>query len=66
MGQSFVKACEAGPIIVTRSGKPVAVLVGIEDENEISPPCACAHEYFATAQPDEVCWHATILPRYLA
>lgn len=32
---AFVKACEAGPIIVTRNGKPVAVLVGVEDENEI-------------------------------
>lgn len=32
---AFVKACESGPIIVTRNGKPVAVLVGVEDENEI-------------------------------
>ncbi|HET6883061.1 MAG TPA: type II toxin-antitoxin system Phd/YefM family antitoxin [Pirellulales bacterium] len=32
---AFVKACETGPIIVTRNGKPVAVLVGVEEENEI-------------------------------
>lgn len=32
---AYVKACESGPIVVTRDGKPVAVLVGIEDEDEI-------------------------------
>jgi len=25
----------AGPIVVTRNGKPVAVIVGVQDENEI-------------------------------
>ena len=33
--RDYVKACESGPIIVTRNGKPVAVLVGIEDEEEV-------------------------------
>ena len=32
---SFVKASEAGPIVVTRNGKPVAVIVGVKDEDEI-------------------------------
>ena len=32
---SFVKASEEGPVIVTRNGKPVAVLLAISDEDEI-------------------------------
>ena len=32
---SYVKESEEGPIIVTRNGKPVAVLLSIEDEEEI-------------------------------
>ncbi|MBM2803246.1 MAG: prevent-host-death family protein [Deltaproteobacteria bacterium] len=32
---SFVKASEEEPVIVTRHGKPVAVLLGISDEDEI-------------------------------
>lgn len=32
---SFLKASEAGPVIVTRNGKPVAVIVGVQDEDEI-------------------------------
>ena len=32
---AFLKESEAGPIIVTRNGKPVAVLVGVQDEEEI-------------------------------
>jgi prevent-host-death family protein len=32
---SFLKASEAGPIVVTRNGKPVAVIVGVQDEDEI-------------------------------
>lgn len=32
---AYVRASTAGPIVLTRSGKPVAVLVGIEDEEEI-------------------------------
>jgi prevent-host-death family protein len=32
---SYVKESEKGPIIVTRNGKPVAVLLSIEDEEEI-------------------------------
>lgn len=31
----FVKSSADGPIVVTRDGKPVAVLVGVEDEDEI-------------------------------
>jgi prevent-host-death family protein len=32
---TFVKAAEEGPIVVTKNGKPVAVLLGITDEDEI-------------------------------
>ncbi|MEX0704619.1 MAG: type II toxin-antitoxin system Phd/YefM family antitoxin [Planctomycetales bacterium] len=32
---TFLKASESGPVIVTRNGKPVAVIVGIQDEDEI-------------------------------
>ncbi len=31
----YLKASEEGPVIVTRNGKPVAVLLSIEDEDEI-------------------------------
>jgi prevent-host-death family protein len=31
----FLKASEGGPVVVTRNGKPVAVIVGIQDEDEI-------------------------------
>ncbi len=31
----FLKASEAGPVVVTRNGKPVAVILGIQDEDEI-------------------------------
>ena len=30
-----MKSSAEGPIVVTRDGKPVAVLVGVEDEEEI-------------------------------
>jgi prevent-host-death family protein len=32
---AFVKASAGGPVVVTRNGKPVAVLLGVEDEDEI-------------------------------
>jgi prevent-host-death family protein len=32
---SFLNASEAGPVVVTRNGKPVAVIVGVHDEDEI-------------------------------
>lgn len=32
---SFVKASESGPIVVTRKGRPVAVIVGVQDEDEV-------------------------------
>lgn len=32
---AFLKASEGGPIVVTRNGRPVAVLVGVQDEEEI-------------------------------
>lgn len=32
---AFLKASEAGPVVVTRNGRPVAVIVGIQDEDEI-------------------------------
>jgi len=32
---SFLKASDAGPVVVTRNGRPVAVIVGVHDEDEI-------------------------------
>jgi prevent-host-death family protein len=32
---SFLKASEEGPVVVTRNGKPVAVLLSLEDEEEL-------------------------------
>ena len=31
----FIKASEQGPVVVTKNGKPVAVLLSIKDEDEI-------------------------------
>jgi prevent-host-death family protein len=32
---NVLKASEAGPVVVTRKGKPVAVILGIHDEDEV-------------------------------
>jgi prevent-host-death family protein len=32
---AFVKASKAGPVLVTRNGRPVAVIIGVQDEDEI-------------------------------
>ncbi len=32
---SYVKASATGPVIVTRNGKAVAVLIGVEDDEEL-------------------------------
>lgn len=32
---AYVKASEEGPVVVTRNGKPVAVLLGMSDEEEL-------------------------------
>src|SRR6266576_492017 len=32
---SFLKASKTGPVVVTRNGRPVAVIVGVQDEDEI-------------------------------
>jgi prevent-host-death family protein len=32
---AFVKASAGGPVVVTKNGRPVAVLVGVQDEEEI-------------------------------
>lgn len=32
---AYLKSSASGSVVVTRNGKPVAVLVGVEDENEI-------------------------------
>jgi prevent-host-death family protein len=32
---SFLNESEAGPVVVTRNGKAVAVIVGVRDEDEI-------------------------------
>jgi prevent-host-death family protein len=31
----YLKASEAGPVVVTRNGKAVAVLVGVEDDDDV-------------------------------
>jgi prevent-host-death family protein len=32
---AFLKASEGGPVVVTRNGRPVAVIVAVQDEDEI-------------------------------
>lgn len=32
---SYIKETEEGPVVVTRNGKPVAVLLGVTDEEEL-------------------------------
>ena len=32
---AYLKESEKGPIVVTKNGKPIAVLLGIRDEDEI-------------------------------
>lgn len=32
---SYLKASAAGPVVVTRNGRAVAVLVGVEDDDEV-------------------------------
>jgi prevent-host-death family protein len=32
---AFLKASEDGPVVVTRNGRPVAVILGVQDEDEI-------------------------------
>lgn len=32
---SYLKASESGPVVVTRNGRPVAVLLSIKDEDEL-------------------------------
>ena len=32
---AFLKASEGGPVVVTRNGRPVAAIVGVQDEDEI-------------------------------
>jgi prevent-host-death family protein len=32
---AFIKASEEGPVVITKNGKPVAVLLGISDEDEL-------------------------------
>jgi prevent-host-death family protein len=32
---SYLKATAAGPVVVTRNGKAVAVLVGVQDDEEV-------------------------------
>ena len=32
---SYLKASATGPVVVTRNGKAVAVLVGVEDDDEV-------------------------------
>jgi prevent-host-death family protein len=32
---SYLEQCERGPVIVTKNGRPVAVLVSVTDEDEL-------------------------------
>ncbi len=32
---AYLKNSEAGPVVITRNGKPVGVLLGVQDEQEI-------------------------------
>ena len=32
---SYLRASESGPVVVTRNGKAVAVLLGVEDDDEL-------------------------------
>jgi prevent-host-death family protein len=32
---AYLKASEGGPVVVTRNGRPVAVIVGVQNEDEI-------------------------------
>ena len=32
---AFLKASEGGPVVVTRKGRPVAVILGVQDKDEI-------------------------------
>ncbi len=32
---AYLKASASGPVVVTRNGKPVAVLVGVRDDDEL-------------------------------
>ncbi len=32
---SFLKTIKDGPVLVTRNGRPVAVIVGVQDEDEV-------------------------------
>jgi prevent-host-death family protein len=32
---AFLKASAAGPVVVTKNGRPVAVLVGVQDDDEV-------------------------------
>jgi prevent-host-death family protein len=32
---AFLKATAGGPVVVTRNGRPVAVIIGVQDEEEI-------------------------------
>jgi prevent-host-death family protein len=32
---TYLKACEKGPVVIARKGKPIAVLLKVEDEGEL-------------------------------
>lgn len=32
---AYLKACEEGPIVITKNGRPVAILLSVEDEDEL-------------------------------
>jgi len=32
---AYMQACEEGPVIITRNGKPAAVLLAVQDEDEL-------------------------------
>ena len=36
---AYLRASEQGPVVVTRNGKPAAVLLGVSDEDELERRC---------------------------
>ena len=43
---AFLKASEGGPVVVTRKGRAVAVLIGVQDDEEIETMLAEHHSIY--------------------
>ena len=40
---AHMRACKEGPVIITRNGKPAAVLLAVDDEDELDRPSSSIH-----------------------